>query len=313
MRLKSRIQVIIVGLLIWASQSCYVVDREQDFTDFQKTKDLGLIANIEIDEASGMVASHRNSGHYWVINDSKDLNRMFLVDEMGQGKAEFTLLGLQNRDWEAMGRWQNQTGQTYLYVAEIGDNFAQNAQYQIHRFLEPSLALTDPLRRVIRDTQSITFRLPDGSRDMECLLIDQISGDLFLISKREDHKRLYRVPADAFNKQGIQQAEFVSELNFSVPTSNVGLLKQLYYITDGNVASSNEEIIIRNYLEIYYWKKKPEESIADALRRKPRIVPSVLEPQGEALAFDDLNKGYATISEVATLSSPAHLFYTAKR
>ena len=260
-----------------------------------------------------MVASYRNMGHYWVINDSKDLNRMFLVSESGQGKAEFTLIGLQNRDWEAMGRWQNRTGQTYLYVADIGDNLAQNSSYQVHRFLEPSLKLTDPLRRVINHTQTVEFTLPDGSRDMECMLIDQITGDLFFISKRENRKRLYRLPAEAFASKGVQKAQFMYELNFSVPTSEVSLLKQLYFITDGNIASSNEEIIVRNYLEIYYWKKQKHESIADALRRKPRIVPSILEPQGEALAFDGKNQGYATISEIASLSSPAHLYYTAKR
>jgi hypothetical protein len=304
---------MLMGLLVWACQSFYISDGENAQTNFQGTRDLGVLDNIEIDEASGMVASQRNPEHYWVINDSKDLNRMFLVSQAGQGKAEFTLLGLENRDWEAMGRWQNKTGQTYLYVADIGDNFAQNSRYQVHRFLEPSLKLTDPLRRVIKDTQSVDFVLPDGAHDMECMLIDQISGDLFFISKREDHKRLYHLPASSFASRGLQKAQFICKLNFSVPTSDVNLLKQLYFITDGNVASSNEEIIVRNYLEIYYWKKEKHESIADALRRKPRIVPSILEPQGEALAFDGKNQGYATISEIANLSSPVHLYYTAKR
>jgi len=312
-RKRSRIQVMLMGLLVWACQSFYISDGENAQTNFQGTRDLGVLANIEIDEASGMVASLRNPEHYWVINDSKDLNRMFLVSQAGQGKAEFTLLGLENRDWEAMGRWQNKTGQTYLYVADIGDNLAQNASYQVHRFLEPSLKLTDPLRRVIKHTQSLEFTLPDGSRDMECMLIDQVTGDLYFISKREDQKRLYRLPAEAFASKGVQKAQFMYELNFSTPTSDLSLLKQLYFITDGNVASSNEEIIVRNYLEIYYWKKKKHESIADALRRKPRIVPSILEPQGEALAFDGKNQGYATISEIANLSSPVHLYYTAKR
>jgi hypothetical protein len=302
-----------MGLIVWACRSFYIADVAFIRTNFQATKDLGVLANIEIDEASGMVASQRNPAHYWVINDSKDLNRMFLVSQEGQGKAEFTLGGLQNRDWEAMGRWQNRTGQTYLYVADIGDNLAQNKSYHVHRFLEPSLQLTDPLRRVIKATQSLEFKLPDGSRDMECMLIDQISGDLYFISKREDNKRLYRLPAESFAKSGIKTAQYICELNFSVPTSNLRLLKQLYYITDGNVASSNEEIIVRNYLEIYYWKKNKYESIADALRRKPRVVPSILEPQGEALAFDGMDQGYATISEVPSLSSPAHLYYTAKR
>jgi hypothetical protein len=304
---------MLMGLLVWACQSFYISDGENAQTNFQGTRDLGVLANIEIDEASGMVASQRNPEHYWVINDSKDLNRMFLVSQAGQGKAEFTLLGLENRDWEAMGRWQNKTGQTYLYVADIGDNLAQNASYQVHRFLEPSLKLTDPLRRVIKDTQSVDFVLPDGAHDMECMLIDQVTGDLYFISKREDHKRLYRLPAEAFASKGVKKAQFMYELNFSTPTSDLSLLKQLYFITDGNVASSNEEIIVRNYLEIYYWKKEKHESIADALLRKPRIVPSILEPQGEALAFDAKNQGYATISEIANLSSPVHLYYTAKR
>ena len=313
MRKRSRVQVFIMGMLVWACQSFYIGGSENAHTRFSNTKDIGVLANIEIDEASGMVASFRNPGNFWVINDSRDLNRMFLVSESGQGKAEFSLLGLQNRDWEAMGRWQNRTGQTYLYVADIGDNLAQNPTYQVHRFLEPSLKLTDPLRRVIKHSQTVEFTLPDGSRDMECMLIDQITGDLYFISKREDRKRLYRLPSETFAANGVQKAQFMYELNFSVPTSDLSLLKQLYFITDGNVASSNEEIIIRNYLEIYYWKKQRHESIADVLRRKPRIVPSMIEPQGEALAFDGGDQGYATISEIASLSSPAHLYYTAKR
>jgi hypothetical protein len=310
---RSRIQVFLMGLLVWACQSFYVSNSQQNSIHFSNTKDVGILANIEIDEASGMVASFRNPGHYWVINDSKDLNRMFLIQENGRGKVEYSLVGLQNRDWEAMGRWQNRTGQIYLYLADIGDNLGRNPTYKVHRFLEPSLELTDPLRRVITNTQTIEFTLSDGSRDMECMLIDQVSGDLYFISKREDHKHLYRLSAEVFAQKGIQQAQYVQELNFSVPSSELSLLKQLYFITDGNVASSNEEIIIRNYLEIYYWKKEKNESIADALRRKPRIVPSVLEPQGEALAFDGLNQGYATISEIPSLTSPAHLYYTAKR
>ncbi len=302
-----------MGLLVWACQSFYIGDSERAHIRFSNTKDIGVLANIEIDEASGMVASYRNPGNFWVINDSKDLNRMFLVDESGHGKAEFSLLGLQNRDWEAMGRWQNRTGQTYLYVADIGDNFAQNPTYRVHRFLEPSLKLTDPLRRVIKHSQTVEFTLPDGARDMECMLIDQITGDLYFISKREDRKRLYFLPSETFASKGVQSAQFLYELNFSIPTSDLSLLKQLYFITDGSEASADKEIMMRNYLGIFYRKKQKHERSADALRREPRIVPSILEPQGEALAFDGRNQGYATISEIASLTSPAHLYYTAKR
>jgi hypothetical protein len=303
-----------VGILIWASQSFYVNESFIKDTKFAPTKDLGILSNLEIDEASGMVASWRNPGSYWVINDSEDINRIFLVDEAGQGKVEFLINGVRNRDWEALGRWQNKTGQTYIYIADIGDNASNQSVYSIHRFLEPSIALSNPLTRVINGTQTIHFQLPDGSRDLECLLVDQISGDMFMISKREDRKHLYRIPANAFiDEDKLHNAEFIRELNFSVPTSNLALLKQLYFITGGDVAASNEEVVIRNYLEIYYWKKAKNESLADALRRKPQIVPSALEPPGEAVAFDRDGNGYTTISEIAHFSSPAHMFYTPKK
>jgi hypothetical protein len=303
-----------VGILIWASQSFYVNESFIKDTKFAPKKDLGRLSNLEIDEASGMVASWRNPGSYWVINDSEDINRIFLVDDAGQGKVEFLINGVRNRDWEALGRWQNKTGQTYIYIADIGDNASNQSVYSIHRFLEPSIALSNPLTRVINGTQTIHFQLPDGSRDLECLLVDQISGDMFVISKREDRKHLYRIPANAFiDEDKLHNAEFIRELNFSVPTSNLALLKQLYFITGGDVAASNEEVVIRNYLEIYYWKKVKNESLADALRRKPQIVPSALEPQGEAVAFDRDGNGYTTISEIAHFSSPAHMFYTPKK
>jgi hypothetical protein len=137
---------------------------------------------------------------------------------------------------------------------------------------------------------------------------------MYIISKREDRKHLYRIPAEAFvYEKKLHEAEYITELNFSVPTSNLAILKQLYFITGGDVAASNEEILVRNYLEIYHWKKSKNESIADALRRKPQVVPSAIEPQGESVAFDRGGNGYSTISELASRTSPVHIFYTPKK
>jgi hypothetical protein len=311
---KQKLKLGLLGLFIWASQSFYIEESNLDDTLFGAPQDLGIVSNLEINEASGMVASWRNPGFYWVINDSEDINRIFLVDQTGQGKVEFLVRGLKNRDWEGLGRWQNKTGQTYIYIADIGDNANRNLHYSIHRFLEPSLQLSNPLTRVVNGTQTINFQLPDGARDLECLLVDQISGDMFVISKREDRKHLFRIPADAFMQEGkLHVAEFIRELNFSIPKSNLPILKQLYYITGGDVSASNEDVLIRNYLEIYYWKKGKNESLADALRRKPQVVPSALEPQGEAVAFDREGNGYCTVSELSNFSNAVHIFYIPKK
>ena len=77
MRLYRQFKLVIVGVLIWISQSFYVNESNFSNTSFGQTQDLGVVSNLELNEASGMVASWRNPGLYWVINDSEDLNRIF--------------------------------------------------------------------------------------------------------------------------------------------------------------------------------------------------------------------------------------------
>ncbi len=48
---------------------------------YTDTEDKGIIENLEIDEASGIIVSEEHPDSLWVINDSNDLNRIFLIDK----------------------------------------------------------------------------------------------------------------------------------------------------------------------------------------------------------------------------------------
>jgi len=37
----------------------------------------------------------------------------------------------------------------------------------------------------LSNVQKITFKYPDGAKDAECMLIDQQSKDIYILSKRE--------------------------------------------------------------------------------------------------------------------------------
>lgn len=310
MKFYNKLSILLVALFLWGCRSIFIYDKIVEGTKFSAPRDMGILDNIEIKEASGLVASNNNKDLYWTHNDSGDLPRIFLISSFGKGKLDFILKGIQNRDWEDMGAYLDAKGQSWIYLADIGDNEAKYPSYFIYRFKEPRFEDFLSTNRVISEIQKIEFKLPDHSRDMESLLIDQRTGDLFVISKREKNKILYQVPDDKWNES--VEAKKIMKLHFSVPSSNVNLIEKLYYLTGASVASSNEEILVRNYLEIYYWKKNHFESIPEALARKPKSVPSKLEPQGEAVAFAKYQNGFYTISETSQKVNPVHFYFTEK-
>ena len=147
---------------------------------------------------------------------------------------------------------------------------------------------------------------------MECLLIDQKTKDVFIVSKRETSKRLYKITASSIVAGGTAKAEFVRELNFSKPISTDSKFVTAAYITGGSISTDNSEILVKNYYEVYYWKRKAGESISDALSRTPKTVPYKMEPQGEAISFASDGNGYYTISELDG-SGPVRLYFYKKK
>jgi hypothetical protein len=269
---------------------------------FNDAQDLGVIENTAIKEASGIVASYRNKGLLWTHNDSGDSNRIFSMDSNGKGTREFFLEGANNRDWEAIGMANFSEG-SFIYVADFGDNAANLADYAIYRVPEPEIIASTPKTNTLRNVQKITFKYPDGARDSEAFLIDQNTKDIFIITKRDDKKRLYRLPFPQSYTQVIT-AEFVQELT----TFSTGTV-QTTYITDANVSVDNQEIIIKNYFQVFHWRRATNETIANALKRTPTVLPYNIEIQGEGVCFAQDGGGYYTISEEGTSKMPVKLYF----
>jgi hypothetical protein len=282
---------------------------------FQPSVDLGDVENSALGEASGLAASRMNPGYFWSNNDSGNPNVLFYFDDKGKGLRGFELVGTTNRDWEDMAIVGESDGSATVYVADFGDNNATYADYAIYWFKEPIVNANTSAQ--IGAVNSLKFTLPDGARDMECLLIDQKTKDIFIVSKRENNKRLYKIPASNVASGAKVQAEFVQELTFSIPIISDSRVVSVNYITGGAVSADNSEILIKNYFEMYYWKRSSGETIPAALKRPPVKVTyaginsdgSGQEIQGEAVSFAADGSGYYTLGE----GSSAHLYFYKKK
>ena len=96
-----------------------------------------------------------------------------------------------NRDWEDITIGPGpEEGVNYLYVADIGDNDAVYPYKIVYRIKEPELS---EKKIEIEDIDKLVFKLPDGTRDSEAIMVDPITHYFYIISKREKSVRLYEI------------------------------------------------------------------------------------------------------------------------
>jgi hypothetical protein len=254
----------------------------------------GIAPNL-IDEASGMVDSRTMPGNLWVEQDSGSPAEMALLSKDGTVKGKIAVPNAQNIDWEDMSIGPGpQVNINYIYMGDIGDNNASLPIRTIYRFPEPA-SLNTPIQSVER----INFRYPDGPRDAESLLVDPQTRDIYVVSKRETRVHLYRLKYPQ-NVNEVTVAENLGEMPLSV-------------VTGAAISTDGTEILLRTYTNVYYYKRKEGQSVADALQlQEGRTLPYRLEPQGEAVCFDRENKGYFTISERYNAAAVSLYYYARK-
>lgn len=246
-----------------------------------------------LDEASGLAASVANLGLLWVNEDSQRPTAIHLIQQNGEYRKKVFIKNVTNRDWEEMALADGPTaGKKYLYIAETGDNDQVYTEYAFYRFEEP-LASVD----TVFQSDVIRFKYADGSHDSEAFFVDPTTKDIYLITKREAKSRVYKLSYPQ-STTSINTATFVTELQYNMATAAS--------------YSSQGELLIKNYSDIYYYKRGAGQSIADMLN--PGIIKLQYnpEPQGEAISFAADDSGFFTLSEKAFARSVSLLYYRRK-
>jgi len=237
------------------------------------------IENPLLEEISGLAFSKDHRNRFYTHTDSGGEPAVFVLDSLGKEVGRVNLQGVKNRDWEDIAVGPGPGGKSYVYVAETGDNLGVHKSVHIFRFPEPEdLSLENRLKPEV-----LTFTYPEGARDAESLFVDPVSGDLFVVSKRDRHNTLFRLRSADFGKDDVV-AEELTKFIFTSATA-------------ADISQDGSRILIKNYFKVYYWERQEGESVAEALAHPPSELPYVPEPQGEAIGFRPDGRAYYTISE----------------
>jgi len=243
--------------------------------------------NPLVNEISGIADSKSNPGYLWGQEDSGNPPQLYLINHNGTVLKTVYLKGVTNRDWEDMALSGNE-----IYIAETGDNNQLYSEYNFYRFPEP-LSTTDTVTAIT----NIRFAYPDGSHDSEAFLVDPVSKDIYIITKRDNPSRIYKLTYP-----------YSSALNIATA---LGSLTHTGVVSS-TISQDGTEIIVKTYTAIYYYKKSAGETIEQALKKTYTTLPYKTEPQGEAVAFANDNSGFYTLSEKGFATAVNLYFYSRK-
>lgn len=290
--------------LVPASQTLGNSAGEAACPGFAAGESRGRIASRQINEASGIAASHRNPGVYYINNDSGSSARIFAVDDRGRDLGVYFLEGAKAIDWEdiAVGPARGEPG-TFVYVADIGDNRRRRKWVTVYRVPEPEI----PLDRAggnnsLSGVVALRMQYPaSAAHNAEVLLVDPQNADLYIVTKEtKGPARVFRYPAP-HRPQDLVILDEVGVLDLgpsSIPGSK--------WVTGGDISARRSQILLRTYSHVFLWNRSPGQSIAQAFSEPPCSAPQRREPQGEAIAWSLDEAGYVTVSE--GLHQPLYFF-----
>lgn len=280
--------------------------RKRASASFAAGKAVGKAEAAGLNEVSGIACSAGLPGVIWAHNDSGDAPRFFAMTEEGRDLAVYYLRGAVAHDWEDMASGPGpRPGKQYLYFGDIGDNKAGRSHITVYRVEEPApVEAAEGLQGLRSDTlpgsvfDAFHLKYPNGPRDAETLLVDPISGSLFIVSKREKAVGVYKADLPARPADTLV-LERVAELPYTG-------------MTGGDISAAGDGILLKSYKHLFYWSREPGETVGEALQRKPRRLNYTPEPQGEAVAWKKDGSGFFTLSE-EVLGIDAVLYWYKRR
>ena len=215
---------------------------------------------------------------------------IFAVSTSGENLGTWKVKNAENEDWEDIASYR-QDNKAWLLVADVGDNDAKRPTVQLHVVEEPPRDQLKPDTELrVRPTRTLTVRYEDGPRDCESVAVDPVEGMIYLLTKRDDPPRLYRVPLAAPDT-GVQVARFVRKVTAVIGRTSIDTLikkvvgKKFAWPTAMDFSADGRAAVVLTYGEPLVFVRKAGESWSDALGRAPLRLPFPNLPQAEAACF----------------------------
>jgi len=311
-RTNMSVRLIHIGATIIALFPFFNGETKGQCPQFLSGSQVGIINNRSLDEISGVAASRKNIDVFWAHNDSGAHAQVWAFNTQGAHLGIYNLANANNNDWEDMTIGPGpDPNEDYLYISDMGNNDGlTNHTYSIYRVPEPKVSAGQkPVNVELNNVDTFPVKYPDSLRhDCETMMVD-VNGDIYLCTRdrwNDDHgvMRVYRYPASQHTPGVAYTLRHVTDVQLIDLSANKRPNWEM--AVGGDISLNGSLVIIRTKPKRYdktapqrilLWQRRPGTNLWDAFDNPMCVVPSLWEPQGEAICFDANGCGYYTISE----------------
>ena len=256
----------------------------------------GKVEPAELDALSGLAQSRAQAEIIFVHNDH-DRPVVYALDLQGRLHARIALEGANVTDVEdiAVGPCG---AQTCVYLADIGDNAAQRADYSVVRFMQPSVPDAPGNVEMKPSFEQFRFEYEDGSHNAESLMVAP-NGALYVVTKlapgsggkvtANGPSSVYRLDASALSAGKVARATKVTTL--TVPARGE------YALSAAAAHPCGAGFVLRTYDRMYEYTAPSGAEFEAAFMATPKSVAMPEEPQSEGIDYRSGGRGFISSGE----------------
>jgi hypothetical protein len=246
-------------------------------------KVVGTIKSRDILESSGVAASRCQDDVLWTHNDSGDDAYIYAINTAGDVLGVWKVPNAANNDWEDIAAYKDRGGKCYIYIGDIGDNKGKRPEHTVYKVKEPVVtpdtrnsSQKDPL--TADNAEIVHFLYPAASENAETLMVNPASGDIYIVTKREEGPAgVYTLRHPAFDG-GMTKLEKVADI--SVPAIPNG------FVTGGDISPDGRRVAICDYTQGYEWTlPEGDDNFDDIWKQHPEIVDLGKRKHGESICY----------------------------
>lgn len=231
--------------------------------------EVGALSSSDIVESSGLAASVHQAGVRYTHNDSGDTARIFAFGAAGEDLGVFAVDGAAHVDWEDLALGPCARARACLFIGDVGDNAAIRQTVEVLRVAEPEVGVSVAVGPATR----LELTYPDGPRDVEALLVDPVTSDLFLVEKSDT------LAARVVVLRGA------GDLGAGpYPLEALGVVEVEGFVTGGDFDPTGAQVVLRTY-GAAAWRGAARRDEAGRVVAFERLDAPAIDGLGEAVTW----------------------------